>query len=638
MLLNYQNYKYISLRYRYLSTYNVDKASKSLEQTYMRKSPIEHILLRPGMYVGQVEAEVMDTWVFNPNLKAMQKESITYSPALLKIFDEILVNAADNRHRKPKMTYINVTITELPDGIKISIENNGKGIPVEIHKIEKIPIPELIFGHLLTGSNFDDNEQLMTGGRHGYGAKLTNIFSKLFEVETYDSKKQKLYRQKWENNMTTRHESVITKENSTSGDYTRITFVPDLDKFDLGKNKGKFSNIMKIFTRRVFDIAACVSPIKVLLNSKELEISSFLDYVQLFCASKNVKNTNIEPTKILSCSLKNNWFISVTRSENNEFQSMSFVNSVWTSKGGSHVNIITNQIVKAIDEILLKKKISVTSNSIKNRFMIFIRCDIANPTFDSQTKDTLTKNINDFTDDCLLPKKFLNSIISELGIVEDIELSASIATKMKAMKATSSKKSAMHNVEIPKLEDAQNAGTSKALDCTLILTEGDSAKALAVSGFEVVGRKNFGVLPLRGKILNVRDAKLSKVSENQELIYLMKALGLSFNKTYEEGLEGQGLRYGHLMLMCDQDHDGSHIKGLVINFFHFYFPHLLKHTEFLQQFITPLVKVRISKTDIKSFYSFQEFEMWLNMKNRQKLQIKYYKGLGTNTAIEGRVS
>ena len=161
--------------------------------------------------------------------------------------------------------------------------------------------------------------------------------------------------------------------------------------------------------------------------------------------------------------------------------------------------------------------------------------------------------------------------------------------------------------------------------------------------------QTFGALPLKGKILNVRVASSHQIRKNAELVSLCKALGLDFDKTYEKGIEGEGLRYGKVMIMCDQDTDGSHIKGLVINFFQHYWPNLLKIDGFFQQFVTPLVKVRdkvSSETkknndSMKSFFSIPEYEEWrhsvaADVDRMKKIHVKYYKGLGTNTAEEGK--
>lgn len=189
--------------------------------------------------------------------------------------------------------------------------------------------------------------------------------------------------------------------------------------------------------------------------------------------------------------------------------------------------------------------------------------------------------------------------------------------------------------DIPKLDDANYAGTKTSISCRLFLTEGDSAKTLAVSGLSVIGRDYFGVFPLRGKLLNVREASTKQLSDNSEITHLIKILGLQYQQKYELAESLKTLRYGKLVLMTDQDQDGSHIKGLVINFIHSKWPNLLKHN-FIEQFITPIVKVFKDRNEV-SFYSIPEFLEWeKNTENADKWRKKYYKGLGTSTSKEAK--
>lgn len=179
---------------------------------------------------------------------------------------------------------------------------------------------------------------------------------------------------------------------------------------------------------------------------------------------------------------------------------------------------------------------------------------------------------------------------------------------------------------VSKLEDANDAGTKNSVNCTLILTEGDSAKSLAVSGLGVVGRDKYGVFPLRGKLLNVREATHKQIVENAEINNLIKILGLQYKKKYENADDLKTLRYGKLMIMTDQDQDGSHIKGLIINFIHHNWPSLLR-LSFLEEFITPIVKATKGKEEL-SFYSLPEFEDWKKATDNSHLyRTKYYKGV-----------
>merc|ERR1712100_99259 len=160
------------------------KAAEDASKRYVKKTPHEHVLTRPDSYIGSIEMTTADIWVYD-DIKGMNQRKVSYVPGLYKIFDEILVNAADHKQRDSKMNTIKVELDA--ENNKISVYNNGEGIPIQMHSEEKIWIPEMIFGHLLTSSNYDDNEKKVTGGRNGYGAKLANIFSNEFTVETVDT-------------------------------------------------------------------------------------------------------------------------------------------------------------------------------------------------------------------------------------------------------------------------------------------------------------------------------------------------------------------------------------------------------------------------------------------------------------------
>ena len=183
-------------------------ASSSSAPRYQRLDGVEHVLKRPDTYVGSVAPAPASQWVLRDDGGELERREVTASPALLKIVDEILVNAADNKQRDATMTEIKIDIDREKN--RLSVYNNGKGIPIVIHKEHNIYVPELIFGHLLTGSNFDDDEKKTTGGRNGYGAKLANIFSYEFIVETADSASGQKFKQVFEANMTVRKDPKIT--------------------------------------------------------------------------------------------------------------------------------------------------------------------------------------------------------------------------------------------------------------------------------------------------------------------------------------------------------------------------------------------------------------------------------------------
>lgn len=600
---------------------------KSIEKIYQKKSQLEHILLRPDTYIGSVEQLKETMWVYDSEANKMVQREITYVPGLFKIFDEILVNAADNKQRDAKMNTIKVEINQETN--TVSIWNNGQGIPVVMHKEEKMFVPTMIFGHLLTSSNYNDEEQKVTGGRNGYGAKLCNIFSTKFTVETATKQYKKCFKQTWGDNMGKASEPKI-KEDYHGEDYTKITFSPDLKKFKMEKLD---EDIIGIMSRRAFDVAASTRGVNVYLNGKKLPVKAFKDYIDLYI--KDSQDDLGAPVKVCYETANERWEVAVTISDRG-FQQVSFVNSIATTKGGRHVDYVTDMIVKQLIEVLKKKNkggVNIKPFQVKNHMWVFINCLIVNPTFDSQTKENMTLQSKSFGSKCSLSEKFITAV-SKSGIVESVLQWAKFKAQTELNKASGSKKSKIKGV--PKLEDANDAGTKNSLNCTLILTEGDSAKTLAVSGLGVVGRDTYGVFPLRGKLLNVREATHKQILENAEINNLIKIFGLQYKKKYLTLDDLKTLRYGKCMIMTDQDQDGSHIKGLLINFIHTNWPELLR-LPFLEEFITPIVKATKKNHEELSFFSLPEFEEWKSdTPNAHTYNVKYYKGLGTSTSKEAK--
>ncbi|PKA63063.1 DNA topoisomerase 2 [Apostasia shenzhenica] len=598
---------------------------KTIEETYQKKTQLEHILLRPDTYVGSVEKHTQLLWVFEDD--GMVHRAVSYVPGLYKIFDEILVNAADNKQRDPSMDSIKVEIDA--EGNCISVYNNGDGVPVEIHQEEGVYVPEMIFGHLLTSSNYDDNAKKTTGGRNGYGAKLANIFSTEFTIETADGERQKKYKQVFSNNMEKRSEPSITKCKEGEN-WTKVTFKPDLAKFKMSFLEADVVALMK---KRVVDIAGAIGKtVKVELNGQRLPVKNFTDYVNLYLQSAST--SRLEPLPRIYEKVNDRWEICVSLSDG-QFQQVSFVNAINTIKGGSHVEYVTNQITSHVITIVNKKNkhANLKPHIVRNHLWVFVNALIDNPAFDSQTKETLTTRQGCFGSKCELSQDFLKKV-SKSGIVDSLLSWADFKQSKELKKTDGTKRQKITG--ITKLDDANDAGGKNSDKCTLILTEGDSAKALAMAGISVVGRNHYGVFPLRGKLLNVREASHKQIMDNAEIQNIKQILGLQHGKQYDSV---NGLRYGHLMIMTDQDHDGSHIKGLLINFIHSFWPSLLKIPTFLVEFITPIVKATNNRNGkVLSFYTMPEYEAWKESLggNATGWSVKYYKGLGTSTSKEGK--
>ena len=583
------------------------KKDKTIEEVYQKKTQLQHVLDRPGMYIGDIENVTNERWVISEN--KFVRKTISYSPGLYKIFDEIFTNATDHSQRDPTMKKIEVSFE---DGI--TIMNDGEGIPIEIHKELNKYVPEIIFGEFHTSSNYDDTEKRTVGGLNGYGSKLTNAFSKKFTIEICDGSKH--YIQTWENNMSTKSEPKIKTKKGKS--FTKISFMPDYERFGMTSLD---SDTRSLFLSRVYEGSAITNKnISIYFDSQKINVKNFEDFVNLFTDSPRVY------TKI-----NDRWEIAVVLNPYDKFSQVSFVNGISTSEGGTHVDYIVNQIVYTLKEQIEKKlkDITIRPAYIKDNILIFINCLIENPTFSSQTKEHHVTKVNKFGSSAKLSEEIIKKI-EKLGIMANV-IEIAKAKENKSLSKTDGKKQ-FRLSGIPKLDDANKAGGNDGYKCKLILTEGDSAKASAVAGLSVVGRDYYGVFPLRGKLLNVRDATAAQILKNEEINNLKKILGLQQGKEYTNT---KSLRYGGILIFTDADNDGSHIKGLIINFIHSFWPSLLNVESFISSIVTPIVKVSKGK-NIIPFYNQNEFTVWKNTTPLNGWNIKYYKGLGTSTAQESK--
>jgi DNA topoisomerase-2 len=602
-------------------------SSKSIKEKYVKMKPEEHVLLRPAMYVGSIQEDEYETWIFDENTNKMKKELIKYVPGFYKIYDELIVNALDHMKRiemsksKTKNLVKNIKVNIDIKNNEVQVFNDGDGIDIEMHPEHNVYIPELIFGNMLTSTNYDENEEKIIGGMNGIGAKACNIFSEKFIIETVDSSKQLKYYQEFEKNMSIKNKPKIKKYSKYP--YTKITFYPDLKKFNLKKIT---NSMFKMMQKRVYDICALTNDsIKIYFNDEKINIKNFNKYSELYINDVNSKDVLYEK-------INNRWEVIATyNNHSNGLEQISFVNGIWTIKGGKHVDYIVNQITKNMIDIIKKKNkdLNVKPQHIKDNLLIMVKSTIVNPSFDSQTKDTLTTPVSKFGSKAELTKQFYNKLYNTKLIENVIELTEMYMNK--SFKKTDGKKKTQVK-GISKLDDAIWAGTKKSDKCTLILTEGDSAKSTAIAGLSEVGREQYGVFPLRGKLLNVLDITGSKIASNEEITNLKKIIGLETNKKYDDV---KSLRYGKIMVMTDQDVDGSHIKGLLFNMFNTLWPSLIKIDGFLSSMLTPIIKAK-KKNEIIEFYNLTDYDNWKKNNNVNKWEIKYYKGLGTSTDKEAK--
>lgn len=598
---------------------------KTIEERFQKKTQREHVLIRYDMYIGPINPENAEMWVYDQDVNLIVKKMITYVPGFYKIIDELIVNARDHHTRDPTCTCIKMDFNQ-NDG-SITIYNNGNGIPVVLHKEHDIYIPELTFGHLLAGENFDDDEEKTTGGRFGIGAKCSNIFADEFKVETLDIVSKKKYEQTWRNNMADKGDPIITNIKKGEEPYTKITIYPDYARFGMDKLD---DDHLSLLMKRAYDISACTGDkVKVYLNGKLIPTKKFQDYVSLHYK---------EPPELIYETVNDRWKVGVVYEQDVGNQQVSFVNGVWTYQGGTHLKYVEDQIYeKLIATIKKKHKVTVKKSQIREHLTFFIDSVINNPSFGSQTKGELTTKVAKFGSTCDISQAFLNAL-EKTKLLNVVSSYAMFQEESRLKSSDGSKHGSVKN--IPKLEDAEWAGGTKSKYCRLILTEGDSAKAYALAGLTKIGREQFGVFPLKGKPLNFRKAKHSQIKKNEEFGYLKRILGLRQDKIYTDLKD---LRYGGIIILTDQDVDGSHIKGLIINMLQCYWPELLKFDGFIQTLSTPIIKA-FKKSDTKkknplSFYTITDYEKWAKEvvgSDISKYNIKYYKGLGTSDDKEAR--
>ena len=589
-----------------------------MNETVEKLSHVEHVLKRPDSYVGSTSLVAEEYWLLSADASKFEKHIVRYSPALLKIFDEVLVNAIDRNSLFPKeVTSIKIDVDTSTGAI--TIENNGPlgGVAVVENGKENAYNPELVFGHLLTSTNYDDSQKRIVGGRNGYGAKLANIYSQDFAIRVKDPVNKVLYTQKWMKNMSVRGEPKVKAYASATASVA-VTFTPDWKRFHM---EGMDAAIVDVFRKRAWDAAVCTSPqCRIKWCGEPIPALTFEKFAKM--------HTGLE--KMLTV-VTDRWTVSIGPSPDSSFEQVSFVNGISTTKGGTHVDHVAS-VVSAGVIAELSKKIQLKPQQVKNAFWIFVRATLENPTFSSQVKSECTSKVTEFGSKFQPPSKAYYKNVLKTGIQEELML----LSKFKEMKMLA--KSDASNVRkskitgIPKLDDANKAGTQQSGKCTLILTEGDSAKTLAVAGLSVVGRDHYGVFPLRGKCKNVRDAPVSALTANKEFADLKKILGLQQGKVYTSVSE---LRYARLMIMTDADADGSHIKGLILNMIHAFWPSLLD-IGFIVSLVTPVIKASRAGKSV-DFYTDAAFKSWYAQnQNQTGWRIKYYKGLGTSTSAEAR--
>lgn len=584
---------------------------KHVQQTYQVLDEIDHIRKRTGMYAGSTAEQTSQEWIFDLTSKKMVKKEISYIPALVKIFSEILDNSIDESRRAPE-TLDTIRVT-FEDNGTISVQDNGRGIPVQIHEQTGKYIAETVFSNLRAGSNFNDEEDQQLIGTNGVGSTLTNVLSTHFRIESCDGKK--LFKQDFWKGMRERDEPSVKPDTKNR---TKITFAPDYEFFKLkGLNDGNRLRMMK----KVVDAAACNIGVKFYINGDRILIKDFEDYVALYSDDYVVDSTP-------------DWKVGISSSDG--FEQVSFVNSVETYQGGTHVMYVTMQIANAVREFIKKKhKVDVTPAQIRDHFRVYIAANINRPKFSSQTKENMISSVSEYKTSWEVPDKMINKIIKSSIIQSILDWAAAKAhqEQMKDLRKLNKDTDKADPRRVDKFCDAIEK--HQRHKCVLFLAEGDSA---AKSLFAARGKTNFiGTFPLKGKVLNVREKDIAKVlgldkkkegkTEPNEIQKILTIIGLRIGQKVTSLNE---LRFGKVAFATDADVDGSHIAGLLCNVFDTFWPELFD-LGFVHILRTPVVKVFQKNKEVIEFFTEREFKDWVATTGEKQKgwTHRYFKGLGT---------
>lgn len=583
---------------------DISRHKKQLEIPYVRK--------RPTIFVGDIKCHDERVYLFEDG--KFSERVVKTNDALVKIINEVIDNCLDNMLRDPPTTKIEMTFGES----EIVVSNDGQHLEVEKNK-EGVYIPSGSFGELRFSSNFDDNKREDTIGCFGLGVKMTNILSKTFSIRCVDPIANKILTQTWTEGMTKTSGPVVKDGVPKSNRFiTTVTFVPDLEYFGV-ESLDVFRKI--IHSRLIQVLFTRPQKLSIKFNGEKLPRKSFKDSIKMFTDEKFFYHREHDRFEY-----------AISLSNDGQFKHVSFVNSQRTSDPSStQTAYVTSKIVSLIVAEVKKKNKSVKhtqtlTNMIMNKLQIFINIHVKAAQFSTQNKEKMVKDI-DAKEYPLDPVK-IGKLIKRSGVVDLIIARLqenTMAALTKTLSATKKRK-----VVVEKLIDAEQAGLSKSRDCVLFITEGDSALGMVRIGLSVVGTQFYGGFPIRGKMVNVNDKAHAILSKNEEIKNIVKIVGLDVSKSYETEEDMNTLRYGHIAILSDQDHDGSHICGLLLNLLYKFWPKLVER-QFVQRFITPYVRAT-SKTQVHEFYNMKAYEQWFeqNKDSADNFEIKAYKGLGTS--------
>jgi DNA gyrase/topoisomerase IV subunit B len=574
----------------------------------------DHCLKRPEIWIGSTRIEKREFWFIENG--QLNKEELDYIPGQYKLFCEILDNAIDEHIRghgdKIKVHY------DMTTGF-ITIKDNARGIPIDVHKEAKVHTPQVVFAQLRSGSNFNDQDGRTTVGMNGVGASLCTIFSEKLIIEIH--RDNKVYKQVFSDNMDKIGKPSITDGKSKSTG-TAVSFKLDDKIFKIPLSP-------KLIRKRCQELSYAFPKLEIHfiliedLGQEAKEIYKGNDFESLAkMVSDEYRIVDEKKFKMAICFN--------TKTEN--FEHISNVNGADTWRGGTHVDYFRELFCSDIQEKIRKEnKIEVSPSDVAKNLFIILFTTWNAPTFEGQTKEKLVndkKEISTFYDEFFSSRK-VTSITSDLPKIKQQTVDDVTAKNDKKLLSELKKtQKALDRKRIPKLIECSSR---QRQECSIYITEGDSA----ISNLATVrNAKTMAGLPLRGKILNVHEISPKDALENKELQAIMASIGLKFgedcfNRNNKGIVTSSNLSYGRIIIATDQDMDGYCIRSLMVNFFYKFWPELF--TEGIIHILEcPLYEVIEKKSsDIHYFYDKVEYEDFMKNKKSASYEVSYFKGLGS---------